>query len=114
MSLYGDYVKEREGRQIIEDENGFATYVYCGPELKECYIIDIYVKPEMRKSKVASKYADQIAEQAKKDGCTHLSGSVDPRSKGSTDSLSVLLHYGFELAGVLNNLIWFKKELKDG
>lgn len=111
MSLYGEYLKEREGREIYEDENGFATFMYCGAERNECYIIDIFVKANKRNQKVASHYADRIAEEARANGCEFLSGSVDPKSNGANDSLKVLLAYGFELAGIGNGLIWFKKEL---
>lgn len=111
MSLFGDYIKEREGKHIIEDEDGFATFVYCGDGLQECYIVDIYVKPEKRKDGIASKYADLITEIARAEGCKILSGSVDPRTSGATSSLKVLLAYGFEVVGTANSLIWFKKEI---
>ncbi len=107
-SLYGQYIKEREGFEILEDENGFATYKISG---KECYIRDIFVKPEFRKMNLASKYADEIAEIAKKLGCTHLSGTVAPMANGSTQSIQVLLGYGFKLLSSDNQKIVFIKEI---
>lgn len=111
MSLYADYIKEREGRNIVEDEDGFATFIFCGPEQKECYIVDIYVRPEKRKTGKAASFADTITDIARKVGCTYLSGSVDARTNGATESLWVLLRYGFHVVGVAENLIWFRKEL---
>ena len=110
MSLYGDYLAEREGYDIVEDENGFATYIY-SPENSECYIRDIYVKPESRKDHIASHYADEITKLAKLNGCTTLSGSVDPRSTGATDSLKVLLAYGFKVHSINGPLVMFVKEI---
>jgi ribosomal protein S18 acetylase RimI-like enzyme len=105
-SNYALYIKEREGKEIIEDEKGFATFVIND---KECYIIDIFVKEEHRKEKIASKYADQITEFAKVNGCLYLTGSVCPSAKGSNESLKVLLGYGFELQSSINNMIFFRK-----
>lgn len=111
MSLYGKYVKERENREIVETDHGFATFQYCGYENTECYIIDLYVLPDHRKKGVASQLADRIAEMAKEKGCQYLSGSVDPTANGATDSVKTLLAYGFDVAAVSEKLIWFKKEL---
>ena len=108
ISLYGQYIKERENFEIVEDESGFATYKISG---NECYIRDIFVKPEFRKMNLASKYADEIAAIAKEQGCTHLSGTVAPQANGSTQSVQVLLSYGFKVARSTNDLIIFVKEI---
>ena len=112
MSLYGDYVNERKGYFIIEDDKGFATY---GEMLLEdqtvMYIEEIYVKPEFRKGKQASRYADEISLIAKNKGIKLLLGSVDPNCNYSHESLLVLLGYGFKLYSAENNLIWFVKEI---
>lgn len=108
MSLYSDYIKELRGDHCLEDEHGFATYRYVD---NFCYIVDIYVVPEKRKDKIASKYADKIAEIAKAKGCTHIYGSVDVTQKDPTRSLKVLLYYGFEYAFTEGNGIYFKKGL---
>lgn len=107
-SNYGLYIKEREGRCIYEDERGFATYTMND---KSCYIQDIFVKKEYRNQKVASDYADKIAEIAKNNGCIFLIGSVCPSTNGSTESLKVLLGYGFRLDHSIGDLIFFRKEI---
>lgn len=108
MSHYADYVKERENFQTLETRQGFATYIIEG---SCCYIRDIYVVPEARKSRVGSLLADCIAEIAKKEGCTMLVGSVCPATNNATNSLKALLAYGFQLASVdyQKNLIMFSK-----
>lgn len=109
MSMYADYVNERGVKRIEETQNGFATYLITG---QECYIEDIYVRPEARKSHVASALADSIAEKAKLQGCRYLTGSVVPTANGSTDSCIVLLSYGFKLLRSESNVIWFVKEIR--
>lgn len=109
LSLYGQYIKEREGKSILEKDYGFATYVING---QECYIEDIYVVPEMRKKHVASELANEVVEIAKAKGCTVLTGTVSPTAKGATESLKVLLAYGFQLHSCRPDLIIFAKEIK--
>ena len=59
MSLYAEYIKGRENKEIIEDSLGFATYQITG---NECYIVDIYVRPEARMLGRGSILANKITE----------------------------------------------------
>lgn len=112
MSQYGDYIKERLGDGIIERAEGFATYRFFDKDgVFGVYIVDIYVGPLFRKTKVASEMADEICAIAKEKGCTRLIGTVVPSANGSTDSLKVLLGYGMILHSASNDVIVFRKEL---
>lgn len=108
MSLYGQYIKERENKNIIENEVGFATFYF---NQDCCYIEDIFVVPEQRKSHQAARFADEISIYAKEKGCKWLIGSVKPSASGSTESLKVLLAYGFKLSTAYDDQIYFKKDL---
>lgn len=110
MSMWGDYIKEHRGDEIIENEQGFASYRRL-PDRKAIYIVDIYIKPEFRKTKAASAIADEVVGIAIKEGCTQLLGSVVPFGKNATASLKVLLAYGFELESATADLIVFKKDI---
>lgn len=107
-SLYGRYIKERENKYIIEDEIGFVTFKF---ESDYCYIVDLYVLPEHRKSHVASSYADKVAEIAKKAGYDKLLGTVSPQANKSTESIEILIAYGFKLLQSDHNLLYFTKEI---
>ncbi len=108
MSLYSEYIQEREGKSIVESDVGFATYSIVKDGI---YIIDLYVKPDYRKSRIAADFADQIADIAKEKGLKKLFGSVAPSTNGSTASLKVLLAYGFKLVNSANDFIWLEKEI---
>ncbi len=110
MSHYADYMAEREGISVLETESGFASYRIDG---EKCWILDIYVAPEYRKSYAASSMADAVTSIAREQGCTLLVGSVAPDTNGATTSLRVLLGYGFDLYGIdhAKNLIMFVKEI---
>lgn len=107
MSLYADYKKEREGKEVLETEDGFAVFSV----LKDfIYIEDIYVVPEKRKTGVAASLADQICSKFKEQGFSKLVGSVDVTAKGSTDSFKVLLAYGMKADSVAGNVVYFTKD----
>lgn len=108
MSNFAKYIYERMNKSIVEDADGFATYYF---SQDACYIEDIYVVPEKRKSGVAKKYADKIAIEAGQKGCKVLLGSVKPSANGSTESVKVLLAYGFRIVSSQPDFIWFEKEL---
>lgn len=109
MSLYAEYLKSRTEDQILEADHGFATYRFLDDG--SVYILDIYVRPEFRKTGLARGLADQIKEIARLKGCLKMVGSVVPSAKGSTESLSVLIAYGMRLDSSTNNFILFSKEI---
>ena len=112
MSLYGDYIKEHRDDEIIEDERGFATYRFIHNEGGiAVYIVDIYVRPELRKHNIAIAMADEICRAGKKIGCKELIGTVAPKAKNATDSLKVLLAYGMKLHSASNDVIIFRKDI---
>lgn len=107
-SLYAEYIQEREGKFILENEKGFATYLFVNDG---CYIEDIYVAKDHRKYGQAAEFADKIAKIAKEKGYNKLYGTVAPGSNGATESLKVLLAYGFSLQSANPQLIVFVKEI---
>lgn len=109
MELYKKYLEEtHEGKSLVYDEDGFASYWIKGTE---CYIEDIYTVPDKRQTYHAADLANKIAKIAKDRGCTLLTGSVVPSANESTRSLKVLLGYGFKLLSSSNNFIIFGKDL---
>ena len=105
-SLYARYIYEREGKSIVEDEHGFATFLFL-PE--HCYIEDIYVVPDKRKEGIASKYADEIARLAKQKGYSKLLGSVNTKAARPDVSLKTLLAYGFIPISADKDMIYLEK-----
>lgn len=110
LSFWADYIKERENVEVLETNEGFATYQIKG---LECYIRDIYIAPGHRGSKLVYKLADQIVKIAKEKGCKYLTGSVCPSANNCHISMLVLINYGMKLHSSINNLIYFIK-LIDG
>lgn len=110
MSLYAEYVKEREEKFVIENEEAFCKYGINEKE-KYCYIEDLYVRPESRKSGIGQRMTDFICIIAKNKGCKKVITSMVPSAKGSDYSMKVILKYGFRLRSSDYNVIYFEKEL---
>lgn len=104
-SLYGQYIEAREGFEILESEHGFITYKITGDE---CYVRDIFVERAHRKEGLASLLCDRVRAIAAVQGCKWLTGSVQPSVPGSTESLKVVLAYGFSLVSAQPDFIILK------
>ena len=110
MSLYGQYVKERENINVIETEGGFVSYFISKNFI---FIKDLYVIPELRMTGIASGLADEVAEIGLDAGCTKMSCTVAIDTNNATESLKASLSYGFKLDSLdsANNLIYLSKEI---
>lgn len=111
MSLYGDYIKERLGKGILENDDGFAVYII---KDGKCYIEEIYVKPEMRNKVVngvvpAVDLANNVFAIAKESGCKVVFGSVVPSLPCATENTLSLIRYGFKVISSTENFILFEK-----
>lgn len=108
-SLYGKYIEEREGMEIIEVQVGFATYQFQGEDV---YLRDLYVVPEARKSGKATYLADLVAGIAKDRGLKGMIGSVSTKDPMATQNIQVLLSYGMQFKTASPDLLVFYKEFK--
>ena len=112
MKMYRDYLKERLGDELVERPEGFATYRYVNDfGTLAVYIVDLYVRPDFRKTKVASDMADEIVSVAKKEGHKVLLGTVASTAKNATDSIKVLLSYGMHFFRCNQDGLVFRKEI---
>lgn len=109
MSLYGDYIKERAGKSIIDEDYGFATYYFLSDG--NCYLEDIYVKPEMRCRGLASQLADMVFHEAKLNKAEYIIGSFDPQGKNPAISLKAQLAWGLEPFAIKDQLLYLRKKV---
>ena len=109
-SNYALYIKEREGKSIVEDECGFATYYY--PEDNIVYVEDVFVKKEYRRTGKALEYFDKITKEARDKGCEFCITSIDPKAKGALASLKWTLKNGYNFSKQKDGLNWYCKEIQ--
>lgn len=106
--MFKDYFSELKNLEVYEEQDGFVLYKI---EDDSLYIRDIYVKPDFRKSGLAAKMADTLAEYAKTLGCVRMIGDVEPSNNNATDSIKVLIAYGMKVAVANDDEILFVKEI---
>jgi GNAT superfamily N-acetyltransferase len=109
MSLYGQYILEREGRHILETDQGFITYHLF--DNGECYIVDVYVVPEARKSGLSMKMKADVETLAKTKGCHTLIGSVCTDTNDSVRNLNILLSDGWRVHKMTGNMLFLNKKI---
>ena len=107
MSLWSEYREERNEAKFIEKENGFASYSIHNDE---CYLQDIYVRPEFRKTGLAKELADEVCKKAIEGNCKRLIGSVVVGTRGDSLNLRLLLEHGMKLLSVNNNIIYVYRD----
>lgn len=107
-SLLWKYIQEREGKEVVEIDGGFALY-----ELGKDYIYlsDIYVEPNKRRTRLCYDLADKVSEIGKEHKCKWLLGTVDPKDPNKDRSKQVLENYGYTFSNHVDLLDWYKKEL---
>lgn len=111
LSHYANYVKERLGKEIMENEKGFAQYSF-GPDY--LFIEEMYVDPEFRETEVATQMADELCNIALKNDKPYLLATVAPKALNSTESMKVILSYGFVIRDIdpSNNAIILTKKIE--
>lgn len=107
MSLFSDYIKELDCKDVIETEVGFVIYRIVG---HECHVEDIYLLPSHRKKGEATKLCDMVVERVK-DECSTLFGFVNPASKTATESMMSQIAYGFKIHSLNQGRIVLYKEI---
>lgn len=109
MSLYADFIRERGKELIVENDDGFAMYRYI--DEKSVYIIEVFVRRELRKKGIASRFADSIVEEAKAKGCTELLGTVIPSSQWASEAMKAYFAYGMTIKSASEDLIVIRKDI---
>lgn len=108
MSLFGQYIKERVNKEIVENDYGFATYQFVNDGI---YIEDVYISPAFRKSGMAVEFEQEITKIAKERGLNKLYTSVAVGTPDCSENLARLIKHGSKLNSANNNTIYVVKEI---
>jgi GNAT superfamily N-acetyltransferase len=109
ISLYGQYLKEREGKSVIECEDGFVTYNITNEG--ECFIQDLFIVEDARRKGLGTELIKKVESSASYKGAKYLSCGVCPLANNSTDSLQFALSYGFKLYSARQDYVILKKDI---
>ena len=109
MSLFAEYMRERENAETIETEQGFICFKF---EDDNCIITDIFIAPEFRNGQVGRDFGKQVEEKAKEKGLDCIYCYADKNALNFNDSVNFILKNGYTIQNVNFNLVYFKKEIK--
>lgn len=110
--LLADYNKQEYGRTIINNNDGFIMYsVHEG----ECFISDLYVRPEARTTITCKKLFSEVVNIANESGCGCITANVwipkDTDGVKQQRLLKCYLSVGFKPVGALNNNVMLRIDL---
>lgn len=111
--LWAEYKEEILGYKTFRyEDNGFIAFTIHGDE---CYIRDIHVVKEQRKTGLARKMAEDVEVYAKEKGCKFLTGTVHPGLQdedSATVSALAMISVGFKIHSSEPNKVVFLRRIK--
>jgi len=93
--MYKEYLKEAEGKELYEFDQGFIIYHLMGPG-KGTYIDSIYVKPEYRTKTAALDYSLSFLTDIEKYE-EDVYGEVDAVHPEATKMIQLYMNMGFNV-----------------
>jgi hypothetical protein len=98
MDLYKEYIKEREGKEMVYDDHCFLTYKM--DEEGDIIVFDIYSDKEVRGTGYMLEFCNKFYDDMREKGVKVAYGMTDTRANGWERSEQLLLKYGFIYIGV--------------
>ena len=99
MKLYADYIKEREGKECMYNDDMFITYKIYEDDVS---IIDIYACPKIRNTKRTFNFVMEFFDKMKDQGIKKAFGFTDETTKGWKESEERMLNFGFKKLDKIN------------
>lgn len=110
MSLYGDYIKERENFEIIEDNHWFATYQMTD-DGTTLYIRDCFIEKGHRGQGVVEGIDNTLIEIAKVNGCKNILTQVALFDPHKDRNMRCFLRIGYRIISANSEVIYIGKEV---
>lgn len=107
MELFAEYIKERQGLELIQDyEGGFCSYRIVG---RECYLADIYVSKGKRKIGQGGALLGEIIKQALKNNCELITANIHLKDPNANDTLKAAQACGFRVVACDQDVLLISK-----
>lgn len=101
-NLFADYLKERLGQEIIENEHGFIIYKING---NECFLAEMYIKPESRRSGHGKSLLTELKVIGLDAGCEYITATIHQVDKNAHFTMAGAISCGFKIHNAHNNVI---------
>ncbi len=105
--LYTMYLQEKEGKQTLEiKDKGFVTYKIVG---EVCHVCILFVDRNYRRGAVARDLMNTLKYMVK-GTCRAFTASVNTRQYDTSNTLKIILQYGFEVVDAKDGDILLYKD----
>lgn len=108
MSMYAQYIKERENVELIQRDWGFVTYKV---EPEYIFIQDMFVVPEERQNGRGVQLEAEVITLAKKLDFKFIIASVDERANFAETMKNIMSDLNYKKVARDGSLIYYKKEV---
>jgi len=108
MELYKEYIAERENQHLFYNDKGFITWEYMNDSV---HIVDIYVRPQYRKTGEGVSLEKVVLDEAKLRGYKTIICSACTDTNNWEKSLEILKKVGYEEILRESNMIWLCKQI---
>lgn len=108
-TLYAQYIKERQGLSILENENGFIIYKLTE---QECFIQDMFVQKEYRRAGVGKDLLNRLKDIAC--GCDVILANIWLWDPNCNITLAGALACGFRVNRMNDGFIQIILDLEKG
>lgn len=112
MSLWADYIKEREGYETLENDRGFLTYKVL-PD-GHIFVRDMFVRKADRGHGWGHELFLELVGVATSLKVPRIMCQVDLRTAGATQSLGVILSRDFKIVNAEHQVILLVLDLEHG
>lgn len=109
QTIYSEYIKERLGQSILENENGFIKYKTNGEEI---FIVDMYVKKELQFKGLGHSLLKSLNALAKTLGCKVITANVHLFDENKEKTLQSAFNTGFKIHSSNDQFLTILREVK--
>lgn len=107
MSLFADFKRDREGKTVIENDDGFIVYKFAK---EACHVDELYLRSGANRG-LDFEMLDFVSKIAKQNDCKRMFGYVHTATNGAQDVLLMFFTYGMRLHSAENDRINLVKDL---
>lgn len=111
QTLYYNYVKDRLGAEILEDDTGFIVYTINNGE---CFIHEMSVREIVRAQGYGKTLISDLEKIAKENNCHDITANIHLWDKNSSNTLIAALKTGFQVGKANNDVLLIFKNLLGG
>ena len=108
MKHYGEFIKEREGLDLLEFPEGFLTFKV---EADECFVANLFIHPDFRGTPALFRFYEKLEKLSLEKNAKYISANIHLNDHGFNRTLKAVLKLGFSLVQAQNGSVIIVKKI---